>query len=286
MLQLLFNGLVSGFLVALPAVAVSLTFSVLRFANFAIGAMLTLGAYLIYFFNTVVGLGLFWATLSGAIASAIIAVVIDMLVYSPLRARSSVTLLVASLGVSFVLENSVRLVAGSAPLSYAVATARPLRAFGLRFNHEQLIGIGVSLAALLLVWLLLNRSAQGRAMRAVADNPALAAVRGIDQVRVRRLAWAVAGGLAAVAGMLIGLDTTLDPLMGWNYVLAIFAAAIVGGFGNPLGAFAGALCMGVISEMSTLVLPPHYRALAAFIVLSGLLLVRPSGLFGMRWISR
>ena len=86
--------------------------------------------------------------------------------------------------------------------------------------------------------------------------------------------------------MLIGLDTTLDPLMGWNYVLAIFAAAIVGGFGNPLGAFAGALCMGVISEMSTLVLPPHYRALAAFIVLSGLLLVRPSGLFGMRWISR
>lgn len=123
-------------------------------------------------------------------------------------------------------------------------------------------------------------------MRAVADNPALAAVRGIDQVRVRRLAWAVAGGLAAVAGMLIGLDTTLDPLMGWNYVLAIFAAAIVGGFGNPLGAFAGALCMGVISEMSTLVLPPHYRALAAFIVLSGLLLVRPSGLFGMRWISR
>ena len=224
---------------------------------------------------------MFWATLSGAIASAIIAVVIDMLVYSPLRARSSVTLLVASLGVSFVLENSVRLVAGSAPLSYAVATARPLRAFGLRFNHEQLIGIGVSLAALLLVWLLLNRSAQGRAMRAVADNPALAAVRGIDQVRVRRLAWAVAGGLAAVAGMLIGLDTTLDPLMGWNYVLAIFAAAIVGGFGNPLGAFAGALCMGVISEMSTLVLPPHYRALAAFIVLSGLLLVRPSGLFGL-----
>lgn len=286
MFQLLFNGIVTGFLVALPAVALSLTFSVLRFANFAIGAMLTLGAYSVYLFNGVLGFNLLWATVLGAGVSAVVAVLVDWLVFRPLRDRSAVTLLVASMGVAFVLENGVRLLAGSSPLSYAVETARPLRGWGLRVNHEQLLGIGVSLAALALVWVLLRSSRQGRAMRAIADNPSLAAVRGIHAGRVISLTWAMAGALTAVAGMLIGLDTTLEPLMGWNYVLPIFAAAILGGMSNPLGAVAGALCMGVIAELSTLLLPPHYRALAAFMVLSALLLARPHGLFGSRWVTK
>lgn len=286
MLQLLFNGLVTGFLVALPAVALSLTFSVLRFANFAIGAMLTTGAYLIYACNQLLGLGLVWAAVLGALAAGLLAVAFDALVFRPLRGRSPVTLLVASMGGSLILENAVRLLAGSAPLSYAVATARPMRVLGLRVNHEQLLGIGVSLAVLLALGWLLRSTRQGRAMRAVADNAALAAVRGINSERVITLTWAMAGALAAVAGMLIGLDTTLEPSMGWNYILPVFAAAILGGLGNPLGAVAGALCMGVIGELSTLFMAPHYRSVAAFIVLAGLLLVRPSGLFGTQWVSK
>jgi branched-subunit amino acid ABC-type transport system permease component len=275
-------------LVALPALALSLTFSVVRFANFAIGAMLTMGAYLVYFFNVVLGFGLPLATLSGAIASATIAVTVDALVFRPLRNRSGVMLLVASMGVSFILENTVRLVAGSAPLSYAVETARPLRWMDLRVNHEQLLGVTVSLAALALalVWLLFRRTRLGRAMLAVADNPALAAVRGVDRTRVVAITWAISGALAAVAGMLIGLDVTLDPLMGWNYILPVFAAAILGGMGNPLGAVVGALCMGVVAELSTLALPPHYRSLAAFILMSVLLLIRPAGLFGTKWVAK
>ncbi|MBB3211842.1 branched-subunit amino acid ABC-type transport system permease component [Herbaspirillum sp. Sphag1AN] len=286
MLQLLWNGLVTGLLVALPALALAMTFSVLRFANFAIGAMLTAGAYLIFFFNVVLGFGLPLATLAGALCAAALAVLIDVLVFRLLRERSGVMLLVASMGVSFILENSVRLLAGSSPYSYAIEAARPLRIAGLRINIEQLHAAGASMLALLLIWLIFSHTRLGRAMRAIADNPELASVRGISRQRVVTLTWILSGALAAIAGMLIGIDTTLDPLMGWNYLLPVFAAAILGGLSRPMGAVAGALIMGVVGELSTLILPPHYRTIAAFLVLSILLLIRPAGLFGSTWVRK
>lgn len=286
MSQLLFNGLVTGLLVALPALALSLTFSVLRFANFAIGAMLTAGAYLIWLFNTGLGWSMPLAVAGGALASAALAVLADVLVFRPLRGRSGVTLLVASMGLAFVLENTVRLFAGGSSRGYDVAAARPMRWAGLRINQEQLLTLGVTLLALLAVWLILRHTRLGRAMRAVADNPALAAVRGISSTRVVAATWGLAGVLTALAGLLIGLDMGVDPLMGWNYILPVFAAAILGGIGRPLAAVPGALLLGVASEMSTLWLPPHYRAVVAFAVMALCLLFRPAGLFGSPWVTR
>ncbi len=285
-MQLLVNGLVSGMLVALPALALSLTFSVLRFANFAIGAMVTVGAYVIYGFNVGLGFSLPLAALCGAAVSALLAAVVDWLVYRPLRDRSAITLLVASMGVAFVLENAVRFLAGNTPLGYAVEAARPWRWAGLRFNVEQLITVAVSLACLAVVALIFRGSRLGRAMRAVADNPSLAATRGVSRQVVATLTWLLAGGLAALAGLLVGLDSTLDPQMGWNYLLPVFAAAVLGGWSSPGAAVAGALVMGVLSELSTLVLPAHYRTLVAFAALSLLLLLRPSGLFGRTWVHK
>lgn len=286
MLQLLFNGVVSGLLVALPALALALSFSVLRFANFAIGAMLTLGAYLIYLFNATLGCPLIWSAGLGIVLGGLVAVIVDRLVYRRLRERSGVTLLVASMGVAFVLENAVRFVAGSAPVGYAVDPARPIRLAGLRVNHEQLLIVAVSLASLALVWVVFRLTAMGRAMRAVADNPALAAVRGISRDRVVAVTWFLSGALATAGGLLIGLDSTLDPQMGWNYVLPVFAAAILGGIATPMAAVFGALAMGVTAEVSTLVLAPHYRGLVAFAVLTALLLVRPWGVFGSPRVSK
>jgi len=286
MLQLIFNGLVSGLLVALPALALALSFSVLRFANFAIGAMLTLGAYLIYLFNAVLGWPLPWAAAAGVALGGVVAVAVDWLVYRRLRERSGVTLLVASMGVAFVLENAVRFVAGGTPLGYDTEPARPFRVAaleplgGLRVNYEQWLIVLVGAASLALVWLVFRCTPLGRAMRAVADNPALAAVRGISRARVVALTWFLSGALASAAGLLVGLDATLDPQMGWNYVLPVFAAAILGGIANPMAAVFGALVMGVTAEASTLALPSHYRALVAFAVLAALLLVRPWGVFG------
>ncbi len=286
MIQLLFNGFVTGLLIALPALALALTFSVLRFANYAIGAMLTVGAYATFGFNTLAGWPLPLATLGGMTVGALVAVGINELVYERLRGRSGVTLLVASIGVALALENVVRFIAGNAPRGYAVALARPLRLFGLRINFEQITTLIAVVAVLAGIWVLFRFTRIGRAMRAVADNPDLAAVRGIGRRGVVTVVWGLSGALAALAGVLIGLDATLDPQIGWTYTLPVFTAAILGGLASPMAAVAGALVLGVAEELATTVLAPQYRTIVAFVVMAAILLVRPSGLFGARWLTR
>lgn len=286
MLQTLFNGLVSGTILALPALALALSFSVLRFANFAIGSLLAVGAYAVYGFNAVLGWPILAAVPVGMIVTAAIAVLADVAVFLPLRKRSPITLLVASMGLSLVLENGVRAVAGGAAVGYDVDPLRPWRLGALRIDPQQLRAMLIVAAALLCVSLIYRRTRVGRAMRALADDPALAASRGIRPGMIIGATWAIVGALSAVAGALIGLDTAVDPGMGWNYLLPTFAAAILGGIGNPAAAVGGALILGVVQEAATWVIPPHYRSLVAFGVMILLLLLRPSGLFGATWIKR
>lgn len=284
--QLLVNGIVTGLLLALPALALSLTFSVLRFANYAIGSYLTCGAYLVYVGNVVLGLPLWLAAGGGAVLFATLAVAIDWLAYRPLRSRSGVTLLVASMGVAIALENAIRFLAGSSPRAYDVAVARPLRLGGIRLNHEQLTILATVVVALAAVWVIFRFTRLGRMMRAVADNPDLAAVRGITRARVVAAVWVLSGILVAISGVLVGLDANIEPQMGWTYLLPVFTAAILGGIANPMAAVAGALTLGIAEELATLVMPVHYRMIVTFLVMAGLLLLRPWGLFGTRWITK
>jgi len=286
MLQTLFNGLVSGTILSLPALALALSFSVLRFANFAIGALITVGAYIVYGFNVSLGWPMMIAVPVGMLVTALVAILSDLAVFLPLRKRSSITLLVASMGLSLVLENGVRTIAGSAALGYNVDPMRPWRIGDLRIDPQQIWAMGIVAAALLIVSIIYQKTRIGRAMRALADDPALAGSRGVRPAVIVAYTWAIVGALAAVAGVLIGLDTSVDPSMGWNYLLPTFAAAILGGIGSPAAAVGGALVLGVVQEAATLVIPPHYRSLVAFVVMTVLLLVRPSGLFGARWIKR
>ena len=182
--QLLVNGIVAGLLLALPALALSLTFSVLRFANYAVGSYLSCGAYLVYMGNVVLGMPLWLAASAGAALFAVIAVGIDWLAYRPLRNRGGVTLLVASMGVAIALENVIRFFAGNSPRAYNVPVARPMRFGDIRLNHEQLTILVTVIAALAVVWIIFRFTGLGRMMRAVADNPDLAAVRGISRSRV------------------------------------------------------------------------------------------------------
>ena len=278
--QVIFNGFVTGTIIALPAVALTLTYAILKFPNFAIGAMLTMGAYAALMFNASLGLPLIWSVLLASGFLALVAVAIDQTVYAQLRDRTSITLLVASMGVSFVLENIARFIFGNSARSFEVPIARPSVAFGLRINNEQLVAMATSIVAMIAVFLILRFTPLGRAMRAVSDNPSLAAVRGISRERIICWTWAIAGVLIAVAGALAGLDRAIDPLIGWNYVVTIFAAVILGGLGNPVGAVIGAVILGVVEETSTLVLAPNYRQIVSFLAIALLLLLRPQGLLG------
>jgi len=286
MFQTLFNGIITGVIMTLPALAVTLLFGVLKFPNFAVGAMMTVAAYLAFALNAQLGWPLAIASGVAALAMGFACIAIDQVTFRPLRERGAITLMVASLGLGFILENIARFAYGNTARSFELELARPFRFLDLRMNREQMITIAVATAAMLLMWLLLTRLPIGRAMRAVADNPALALVRGIESPRVIRWTWFITGILLGVGGVLIGMDRALEPPMGSNYVISVFGAAILGGLGSPLGAFAGALIIGVVSELSTLVIAPNYRIGVPLVAIAIVLIFRPQGLFGQPYIRK
>ena len=286
MLQVLFNGLVTGFIIALPAVAVTLLFGVLRFANFAAGAVMTISAYIVYALNVHMHLPLLISAAVGAAVCAGLMIVCDELVFRRLRDRGAITLMVASLGLSFVLENIPRLIFGNSARSFDFEISPPFRLLGIRANAEQAIAVAATLALMSATYFVLHHLPIGRAMRAVADNPSLSLVRGIDRGVVTRFTWAISGVLLAVAGVLIGLDRALEPIMGSGYLITVFAAAIVGGLGSPVGAVLGALVVGAAGELSTLVLPTSYRLGVPLCLIAAILVFRPQGLLGRRSIKK
>jgi len=286
MLQTAFNGVVTGVIMTLPALAVTLLFGVLKFPNFAVGAMMTVAAYLAFALNAQLGWPLLPATAVAACAMGVLCIGIDQVTFRPLRERGAITLMVASLGLGFILENIARFAYGNSARSFDLELARPFRLADVRMNHEQMITIAVSSAAMIAMWVLLTRLPMGRAMRAVADNPSLALVRGIESPRVIRWTWFLAGVLLALGGVLIGMDRALEPPMGSNYLISVFGAAILGGLGSPLGAFVGALVIGVVSELSTLVIAPNYRIGIPLLAIAVILVFRPQGLFGQPYIRK
>jgi branched-subunit amino acid ABC-type transport system permease component len=286
MLQTAFNGVVSGVIMTLPALAVTLLFGVLKFPNFAIGAMMTCAAYLVFALNAQLGWPLSVSTALIALAFGGVCILIDQVTFKPLRGRGAITLMVASLGLGFILENVARFGYGNTARSFAIELARPFRFLDIRMNREQMITLAISAAAMLAMWFLLTRTPVGRAMRAVADNPQLALVRGIEAERIIRWTWFITGMLLAVGGVLIGMDRALEPPMGSNYLVSVFGAAILGGLGSPLGAGIGALLIGVASELSTLVMPPNYRIGIPLAAIALVLVFRPQGLFGQPYIRK
>jgi branched-chain amino acid transport system permease protein len=156
----------------------------------------------------------------------------------------------------------------------------------LRVNHEQLVTAITVLFCVILVQLLLYASPFGRAMRATADNPTLAAVRGVERETIVRATWALSGALLAISGVLAGLDRAVDPLLGWNYQIPVFAAAILGGLGSPFGAIIGAVVVGLAEELSLLILPTNYRQVVSFGIILLLLLMRTQGLLGAKAVRK
>ena len=167
MLQTAFNGFVTGIIVTLPALAITLLFGVLKFPNFAVGAMMTLAAYMVFGLNVQLGWPLLPATAVAAVAFGGLLIVIDQLTFKPLRERGSITLMVASLGLGFVLENVARLAYGNTARSFAIELARPFRFLDIRMNREQMIIIGVSTLAMIAMYVLLTRMPIGRAVQEI-----------------------------------------------------------------------------------------------------------------------
>jgi branched-chain amino acid transport system permease protein len=280
--QYVFNGIVTGGILALPAVAFSLLWRLLRFPNFAVSTYLTVGAFAAFALNRELRWPIEAAWLAALATTGAVALVVDRVAFRPMRDRRPFALAIASIGVAFVLENAVRFTWGNDYRSYAVPVTRAMSWAGLRVGREQLLILAVAVVLMLLAQIFLVRTRLGIAMRATAENPLLASIKGVPTERVIALATFGGGALAGGAGVFLGLDANVDPLMGAGLIISVFAAAILGGIGSAPGALAGALIVGLIEEVGTLLIPPTYKTAIGFLVILVVLLVRPTGLAGAR----
>ncbi len=302
MLQLIANGVIIGSVIALGAIGLTLAYSILRFANFAHGEYLTWGAYLawtaLFGFVAVMGpmtpiepFSFGWPLLLSLVLAAVVtaglALALDALLFRRLRRRgSAITLIMASFGAALVLRNMLQFIYGAVPEYYSREIQVAIRLVprdvlgGLRVTPDQLLVLGLTVVLVIALHLFLTRTTLGKAMRATSLNPQLASVTGIDVDRVIRATWIIGAVLAAVAGVFSGLTVQLRPQLGFDLLLPLFAAAILGGIGSVYGAVAGGLIVGLAESLSVPLVGAEYRAATAFVVLIAILLVRPTGLFG------
>ncbi len=287
-LQLLVNGLVTGSVFAIAAVGVSLIYGILRLVNFAYGDVMAYGACMAFLFNVTLGLQMVLSTALAMVATAVLSVALELVLWRPLRARGAgfMSLFLASIGLALILRQMLLLVAGPQSRAYDVNPYKVYVIGSVRLSGSQAIAIAVAVVAIVLVGVLLSSTSLGRTMRAVADDRALAAVAGIDTGRVIVLTWIVSGLLAGLAGVLAALvQSTFDPNFGFALLLPVFAAVVLGGIGSPYGALLGGLVLGVVTELSTWGgffggVNSVYKPVVAFAILIGVLLVRPQGLLG------
>jgi len=281
-LQLLLNGLMAGTILAVPAIGFTAIFAVLRFPNFTVAAHATIGAFAGYVANTALGLPAWVAVGAAFLVAGVSGVLNDTLVLRPLRPAGALTMAIAAIALNIALENVVRFVFGNDHRGYELALRRDWRVGFLRVGPQQVENFAIALVAMAAVFLFLAFTRTGKAMRAVADNATLAGIKGIDADRVARLANLVGMGLAGIGGMLLGLDTSIDPLTGFRVILSVFAAAVVGGLGSIPGAVVGAVTIGVAEELSLLALAPAYRTAIGFVAILVVLTLRPRGILGER----
>jgi branched-chain amino acid transport system permease protein len=299
-LQFLADGIVMGALIGLGAVGVTLSYSILRFANFAHGEFIAWGTYMTLVLtaalSTLFGgytgaigpLSFGWPLLVAGIAAAALtgglAVGLDCVLFSKLRSKgNAIVMVMASFGASMALRSFLEFVFTSRPAYFTreIQMAVPV-GLGIRLTPDQFFLIFLTTIIVFGMDRFLTLSATGRAMRAVSENPILARVAGVDVERVIRATWIIAGILATASGVMLGVTVQIRPFMGFDLLLPLFAAAILGGIGSMPGAMLGGLIVGVAEAAAVQIVGADYRAAVAFLILIAVLLVKPSGLFGVR----
>jgi branched-subunit amino acid ABC-type transport system permease component len=280
--QLLLNGIIAGSIYALFAVGLTMVYGVFRFINFAHGELIAWGAYLALFFTrSPFSLPIYFAALPALVITALIGLAQDRFVFEPLRHGNRITLLIASIGLSFFLRNAIRLIWGSDLQTYGLMPTRGIDFAGLSITSAQITMMAATILFLGILYIILTRSMLGKSLRAVADNMTLAQIMGITIKKVSVTVWVLASFFSAVGGVLLAVDTNLEPMMGLTNLLKAFAAVLLGGAGNVWGALLGGLIIGVAENLSVAFISPGYKDFIAFALIILMLLFRPKGIFGI-----
>ncbi|KTG10189.1 branched-chain amino acid ABC transporter permease [Haloprofundus marisrubri] len=298
LLQLLVNGLVFSCIIVLGGIGLSLVYSIADFANFAHGDLMTVGAFAAFvsagalagvlpdvtFFE--LPLALYVGLFVGMAAAALVAVGTEWLVYRPLKNAGSIELLITSIGVALAYRALIQMQFGSGQRSYAIDRQGRVEwlfdAVGVALTPRDFVVIGLTLALVVGLHALLQYTTLGRKMRATADNPNLARVSGIRTREVVLAMWIIGGALAAAGGVFLGIDLLVRPRMGFDLLLVVFAAVILGGIGSVYGAMLGGLVIGMAHELTPAIpfVGVEYASGVAFVLMVAILLLRPHGIMG------
>lgn len=297
LLSLTIWGIMLGGIIALGAIGLTLVYGVLKFPNFAHGEIVTFGAYGTFTIASLLPAGAAlrpfsfgWELVAGMILTmplvTLVALAVDRVLFKPLRTRAAslVLLAMASLAASFFLRSVIYLIWGSDFMFFYPGRANPVLTLPLniRIQGDQIFVFILAAILVALTWILLARTRMGKAMRATANNPDLAQVRGINTERVIAATWALGASLAVAGGVMYGLASQLRPEMGWFLLLPMFAAVIMGGIGSPVGAIVGAIIIGIAQQVSSSFINPAYGPGVSFILMVVVLVLQPMGLFGQK----
>lgn len=300
MIQTVLDGILTGSIISLGAIGLTLVMHMLRFANFAYAELMAIGAYAVLVFDRVVAAilppiatamaplsltgSLLVALVLAMVVTGVSAVVIDWLVFRRIRAKADpLSMVFASFGIALIVRNLIVLIFGHHPQLYSQAIARaqvisldPL----ILIKPDQVFVLFAALALMAVFHLVLTRTTFGFSLRAVAENPTLAQVAGVRLSRMIIAVWLIGGALSAAAGMFYALTNQLNPMIGHVFLLPVFAATIVGGIGSVYGAVLGGFIVGIASGLALMLLPAGYAPAMPFLIILAVLLIRPNGLFG------
>jgi len=292
--QLIINGAIAGSIYALIALGFTIIYRTVKFFHLAHGVVYTAGAYLAYtvvrYQLSVAGdqvsvLGWMIAIFVGIFGSTILGVLIDRLVYYPLRKRnaSNLIFLLASFGVFIFIQNLIQLIYGAQILTIRTGPVKEGRHFfGAVITDVQILILVVSVVLMVLLWVFIQKTKLGKAMRAVSDDPVAANVVGINPEKIIFISFAIGSALAGVAGILISFETYIEPTMGFNAILKGIIASIVGGIGSIPGAVLGGFFLGLVENLGIWGIQAGWKDTIAFVILIIFLLLRPWGLLGTR----
>jgi neutral amino acid transport system permease protein len=277
------NGLSLGAIYALGAVGLTLVYGILKLVNFAHGDFLTFGAYMAYLVNVTWGLPLVFGIAFAIATTALLGVMLEKGMFAPMRRRGAgvLQLLLMTLALGFVIRYGIQFIWSTELRQLEVNRSAVVDLPGdLRIGRTALIVIIVGCLTLVATGLMLRWTLLGKQMRALSDNLDLAETSGINTSRVILYTWIFAAGLAGLAGVFAGAITQLQPELGFELLLPIFAAVVLGGIGNAFGALTAGLVLGVVIEWSTLFVASGLKLVVGFLILIIVLIIRPEGIFG------
>ncbi len=279
-MQFAVYGIIMGCILLLATVGFSMIRRIEGFLNIAHGQMLAIGGYSCYVFNNLLKWDIVPSAVAAVLVTAVLGYLLAYVVFFPLKGKPPLLIAIASTGASYIIQGVIEVIFGPFVKQYRFPPMRTLKIgdFSLAAPDQIAMVIAAGLAALFLHFLL-TRTETGKAIRAMASNFDLARIRGINTPRLRVYVWLIASALGGLAGVMIGLVSRLAPYMGFEYIMLIMIVAILGGLGSIYGAMLAALILGLITQMSVLVIPPQYSQIIAFGLIIVVLLIRPHGIF-------